>query len=107
MEKKTVIIEATEAQIAALVELGFEPVQQDIATVESNDTDIDMISPIMADSAQEQAIEPENVDKVEVPSPFVRAQISTKNQMILRNILALLSSLGVVIVFILEKLGVM
>lgn len=68
----------------------------------------DMVSPTMCDGAQEQAIEPENIDKLGSDiTPFVRAQLSTKNQMILRNVLAILSSIGVLIVFILEKLGIM
>lgn len=107
MEKKTIILEATDAEIAALTALGFHPVIQEVESVEP---DYSMVSPTMTDGAQDQAIEPENLDKVkiiEAPSPFVKAQISTKNQMILRNILAALSSIGVVIVFILEKLGVM
>lgn len=72
--------------------------------------DTGMVSPTMADSAQDQAIEPENIDKVPTQgysTPFVRAQISTKNQMILRNILAATSSAAVLIVFILEKLGIL
>lgn len=45
--------------------------------------------------------EPENLGK-----DFLKAQLSTKNQMKIRNILAILSSLAVVIAFILEKLGI-
>lgn len=85
-----------------------------------------LISPTMADSAQDQPIEPENIDKVSVGNqlPFVKAQISTenqenfgkdflkaqlstKNQMKIRNILAIISSIAVVIAFVLEKLGIM
>lgn len=105
------IVKLTPSQAAALQALGIT-----VNTIAGDDNletkrdDLAMVSPTMTDGAQDQAIEPENLDKVEikeVPSPFVKAQISTKNQMILRNILAALSSLGVVIVFILEKLGVM
>lgn len=74
---------------------------------EVSELDSSMVLPTMADGAQDQVIEPENMDKLEVRSPFVKAQLSTKNQMILRNIIAILSSLGVVIVFVLEKLGIM
>lgn len=74
---------------------------------EELDPDEVLVCPTLTDGAQEQAIEPENIDKVVTQSPFVKAQLSTKNQMILRNILAVLSGLGVIIVFILEKLGIM
>lgn len=46
-------------------------------------------------------IEPENLGQ-----DFLKAQLSTKNQMKIRNVLAIISSIGVVIAFILEKLGV-
>lgn len=46
--------------------------------------------------------EPESIDK-----DFLKAQLSTKNQAILRNVLAIISSLAVVVAFILEKLGVL
>lgn len=46
--------------------------------------------------------EPENLGQ-----DFLKAQLSTKNQMKIRNILALISSLAVVIAFILEKLGIL
>lgn len=50
--------------------------------------------------------EPENIDKV-VSMDFLKAQLSTKNQMKIRNIIALLSSCAVLIAFILEKLGIL
>lgn len=45
--------------------------------------------------------EPENIDK-----DFLKAQLSVKHQSILRNVLALVSSVAVAITFLLEKLGV-
>lgn len=105
MEIKKYTIDLTESEASALEALGFSPY---LETQEKVDHSLDMIIPTATDSAQDQAIEPENIDKMvikDIPDPFVRAQISTKNQMILRNILAALSSIGVVIVFILEKLG--
>lgn len=45
--------------------------------------------------------EPENIDK-----DFLRAQLSVKHQSILRNVLAIVSSIAVAITFLLEKLGV-
>lgn len=46
--------------------------------------------------------EPENLGK-----DFLKAQLSTKNQMKIRNVLAIISSVAVVIAFILEKLGIL
>lgn len=46
--------------------------------------------------------EPENIGK-----DFLKAQLSTKNQMKIRNVLAIISSIAVVIAFILEKLGIL
>lgn len=102
-EKKVVTCAMTQDQINALNALGLNPTVIDTKTQENDN----MVEPVLSDGAQEQAIEPENIDKVGTATPFVRAQISTKNQMILRNILAVVSSVCVVIVFILEKLGVM
>lgn len=88
------------------------------------------ITPTMTDGAQDQPIEPENIDKVSTESQFtskdepatkadisaelgnisqdfLKAQLSTKNQMKLRNLLAIVSSIAVVIAFILEKLGIL
>lgn len=46
--------------------------------------------------------EPENLGQ-----DFLRAQLSTKNQMKIRNVLAIISAVAVVIAFTLEKLGVL
>lgn len=86
------------AQLLETVGIYFE---------EEEEVDQAMVSPTTADGAQEQAIEPENIDKLDPLRPFVKAQLSTKNQMILRNILAVVSSIAVVIAFILEKLGIL
>lgn len=45
--------------------------------------------------------EPENLDK-----DFLQAQLSVKHQSIIRNVLAVISSITVAIVFLLEKLGI-
>lgn len=46
--------------------------------------------------------EPENIGL-----DFLRAQLSTKHQMLLRNVMAIVSSVAVLIAFILEKLGIL
>lgn len=103
------VVEMTEKQFEALKMLGIECELIERETNVGDKVDPAFLTPAASDSAQEQVIEPENIDKVGVPirhDPFVRAQISTKNQMILRNILAIISSIGVILTFILEKLGV-
>lgn len=45
--------------------------------------------------------EPENIDK-----DFLKAQLSVKHQSIIRNVLAVISSVAVAIAFLLEKLGI-
>lgn len=45
--------------------------------------------------------EPENIDK-----DFLKAQLSVKHQSIIRNVLAVISSVAVAITFLLEKLGI-
>lgn len=45
--------------------------------------------------------EPENINK-----DFLKAQLSVKHQSIIRNVLALVSSIAVAITFLLEKLGI-
>lgn len=45
--------------------------------------------------------EPENLDK-----DFLKAQLSVKHQSIIRNVLAVVSSIAVAIAFLLEKLGI-
>lgn len=50
--------------------------------------------------------EPENIDKP-INMDFLKAQLSTKNQMKIRNIIAIISSCAVLVAFILEKLGIL
>lgn len=49
--------------------------------------------------------EPENIDK-KISVDFLKAQLSTKNQMKIRNVFAIISSVAVLVAFILEKLGI-
>lgn len=115
MDGRKIVISASDGydldrveRLLDTVGIGYDVVSaSDNTPDEVSELDTSMVNPTMTDSAQDQVIEPENMDKLEVISPFVKAQLSTKNQMILRNIIAVLSSLGVVIVFILEKLGIM
>lgn len=105
-----VIVEATTPQLEALKALGFNPIPVEVVSTEEAEVPgNDLVSPVLSDGAQEQSIEPENIDKVDLGTtlPFVKAQISTKNQMIIRNLLAVVSSIAVVIAFILEKLGIL
>lgn len=59
--------------------------------------------------------EPENIDKLPsqaessdsiLSENFLRAQLSTKHQMIIRNAMAIVSALAVSLMYILEKLGI-
>lgn len=45
--------------------------------------------------------EPENIDK-----DFLKAQLSTKNQVKFRNVMTIISYIAIITVFILEKLGI-
>lgn len=77
----------------------YKVVQVDSQPLESNASVSAEVKP-MAELADVD-IEPENLGQ-----DFLKAQLSTKNQMKIRNILAIISSISVMVAFILEKLGV-
>lgn len=97
-----VTVELTQAEIDALKALGVNPV----AKVEES---TEVVPEVEEETEIEKSPEAVNDDSPvrDFNQDFLKAQLSTKNQAMIRNVLAVISALSVMIVFILEKLGLM